>query len=202
LSEIFLPVLLPGSHDPRSRPKNSPNNRRYSSLVKLADKYIGIRILRSDKDLIDQEPGASIHEKMSSFLSRGKPGDGSANIPPCGELLQSVASDPAKAEIASGPFSDLRFEKLEDCKMLDSKRMRCLRYGPKKTYRIDFEICESCQFRGRHYPQRLGGVTERENVKAQRQLEVLEQRKAIEQMKLDQEIEKTNRKPTQVIWQT
>jgi hypothetical protein len=167
----------------------------------MTEKTIAARILRSDKDLIDQLPGDSFQDKLHDALSRGNPGGDSATplLESCSNLHSLGKVSSINAEIAPGPQSD-SFQGLEDCRVRDSDHNRCLRHSPKKTYRIDFPICQSCQFRGLHYPERLQGITPRENAKVNRKLEILERREAIEQMKLEQEIEKTSRKPTQVLY--
>lgn len=161
---------------------------------------VQVKIQQSDKQLIDAQKGGSLNEKLHALLSARETGAGSPDSCVRAVSIRPQTFPPVKEAADIFPGLETDFGKLDPCEMRDLQKTRCLRSAPNRTFEIDKEMCESCQFRGLNYPPDLGGVTPKEHNKIGRQLEMLERRRDIEQMKLEQEKEKTDRLPAKVYY--
>jgi hypothetical protein len=159
-------------------------------------KYATIRVLASDREELENRPGNSFVDKFHNVLSPRVPGQGSEINPSRAAPITSPVITPEKSE--KEPRLESEFSKLEECHVMDQKHNRCLRQSPQRIFALSFESCESCQFRGLHYPTDMGGVTPREQNKIGRSLEVLDRRTDVARMHLEAEKERTDRMPVKI----
>jgi hypothetical protein len=155
-----------------------------------------LTVRTSDRDEFAKLPGTSQADKFHNLLIA----KGAAQVPTSLSESEAKAHFPSIKLLSPGDSGENWRTKVAACQKMDFPQLRCLRNAPMKTYKIDKEICEACQFSGNHYPPDLNGKTPSQLVKEGRISEVMKARKEIAEMELEKEKERTDRAPVRVLY--